>query len=297
MMAIIYNINNKYILAGLFIILGLCPSAFSQGSIFGEVRNSDNSTPISGIIYFIGYLDDTDEEIRIRGCTGAGYDNGYWFDDFQNYLTATSGNPYDFHFFNFNNGEMAILSGTIPFNSYHQVNVRLTDLPWPNPPENIEAILQEDSSILISWDYQPGNTYRIYRRLWTSNGSFFRLDDASGSLDNPGIDDSLYVDNTVDNVSGYDYLIIPLEDETVGRHSLPVTVQSDPNYFLCGDADGNNLIQIFDISSIIIYLYLEGPPPAQMEAANCDGRPELNLFDITYLIFYLYLGGPAPICE
>jgi len=65
-------------------IVALTPlSAMAQGSIFGTVQNSDLTTPAAGEINFVGFLDDTDEEIRIESSTGAGYDAGNWYDDFQ----------------------------------------------------------------------------------------------------------------------------------------------------------------------------------------------------------------------
>jgi hypothetical protein len=293
--------DRKTAVSGFLLMLVLLGFFFTradaQGTIFGEVRNFDYSTPLNGYIYFIGYLDNTDEEIRLTGCTGAGYDNGYWFDDFQNYLTEAVGNPYTFHFYNFFNGQGAVITGTIPSDSYHQVDVDLSSVQWPSPPNSVNAILLPDSTIRVSWKYQPGNTYRIYRRTISSNGSFFRIDDPTGSLSNPGVDDSMYIDATVDNINGYSYIVIPVNNGVLGRYSNIVSVYSDPDFFLCGDADGNGLIQIFDIAYIVSYIYLNGPAPKPLAAANCDGGPELNIFDITYLVAYLYLNGPDPICE
>ena len=95
-------------------ILMMSSSAFAQGSIYGIVANSDLSTPANGEISFVGFLDDTDEEIRIETCDGAGYDAGNWFDDFQNYLTEAPGNPYDYHFYNTANGDGYHLEDVIP---------------------------------------------------------------------------------------------------------------------------------------------------------------------------------------
>ena len=61
-------------------------SARAQGSIFGLVTNPDMSIPAEGELTFVGFLDDTDEEIRLESCDGAGYDAGNWMDDFQNFL-------------------------------------------------------------------------------------------------------------------------------------------------------------------------------------------------------------------
>ena len=55
-------------------------------------------------------------------------------------------------------------------------------------------------------------------------------------------------------------------------------------------------VNIFDITYIISYLYLEGPPPDVLASANVNGDATVNIFDITYLIAFLYMEGPAPIC-
>jgi len=63
-----------------------------------------------------------------------------------------------------------------------------------------------------------------------------------------------------------------------------------------GYCNGDDLINIFDITYIISYLYRDGPAPVPYTL--CSGDPNCdcttNIFDITYLISYLYLSGPAP---
>ncbi len=69
----------------------------------------------------------------------------------------------------------------------------------------------------------------------------------------------------------------------------------DSEVYPFGDADGNAEINIFDVTHIIGFLYLNGPEPRydlMIGDANCDGA--VNLFDATYLITFLYLGGPEP---
>ncbi len=114
-------------LLSLLIVLFLIPaeSVWAQGSIFGTVTNSDLSTPADGEISFFGFLDDTDEEIKIDLCVGIGYDNGNWLDDFQNYLTESAGNPYDYYFYNLTNNEGFVLEGLIPNNSFYEQNISL----------------------------------------------------------------------------------------------------------------------------------------------------------------------------
>jgi len=63
-----------------------------------------------------------------------------------------------------------------------------------------------------------------------------------------------------------------------------------------GDANGNLVINILDITYLINYLYKGGPAPIPYEI--CSGDPNancaVNILDITYLINFLYKGGPLP---
>ena len=65
---------------------------------------------------------------------------------------------------------------------------------------------------------------------------------------------------------------------------------------ICGDVNGDYIIDIFDITHLIFYLYMDGLQPVDFQMADVNGDGELNIFDISYLISYLYLGGPAPNC-
>ena len=187
----------KWPIISVWLAIGLilsASSAFAQGSIFGTVSNADLSTPANGDISFFGYLDNTDEEIRLETSTGAGYDAGNWFDDFQNYLTEAPGNPYDYHFYNIANGEGFVLSKPIPNNSFQQENITLATVSWPAAPTGLSGTPVSGSTVIITWNGSPGVTYHVYRRNATSSGSFFRIDDPTGSLSNHGVADSFFVD-------------------------------------------------------------------------------------------------------
>ena len=62
-----------------------------------------------------------------------------------------------------------------------------------------------------------------------------------------------------------------------------------------GDVNNDAIINVFDVTYLINYSYLGGPPPAPdklMADANCDGI--VNIFDTTFLLAWLYKGGPPP---
>jgi len=67
--------------------------------------------------------------------------------------------------------------------------------------------------------------------------------------------------------------------------------------FICGDINGDDLINLLDITYLINFLYNDGPfPVPTLEAGDINGDGDVNILDITYLINYLYNDGPAPSC-
>ncbi len=64
----------------------------------------------------------------------------------------------------------------------------------------------------------------------------------------------------------------------------------------CGDANNDDQVNIFDVTFLISYLYLEGPSPLYPHLSDVDNSGVINIFDITCLISYLYLGGAEPNC-
>jgi hypothetical protein len=63
-----------------------------------------------------------------------------------------------------------------------------------------------------------------------------------------------------------------------------------------GNCNGDQNLNIFDITYIITYLYLSGPAPIPYALCSADPNKDctVNIFDITYLISCLYLSGPPP---
>lgn len=66
--------------------------------------------------------------------------------------------------------------------------------------------------------------------------------------------------------------------------------------FICGNANGDTLVNILDITYIISYLYMSGPPPEPVESADVNNSGDVNILDITALIGFLYKEGPPLEC-
>ncbi len=66
--------------------------------------------------------------------------------------------------------------------------------------------------------------------------------------------------------------------------------------YVCGDMDNSANPDIADITVLIGYLYLNGPPPYPPGTGSVDCEEGIDISDLTALIAYLYLDGPPPCC-
>jgi hypothetical protein len=69
-----------------------------------------------------------------------------------------------------------------------------------------------------------------------------------------------------------------------------------PLGYICGDGNGDGLVDPADVVYLIAYLFRGGSPPNPLVAgdANCDGV--VGPADVVYLISYLFRNGPSPGC-
>lgn len=65
-------------------------------------------------------------------------------------------------------------------------------------------------------------------------------------------------------------------------------------YHLPGDADGNDLVNISDVTYAVNYIFGQGPEPNPPEAMDADCNGMENVTDVIYIISYIFSGGPAP---
>lgn len=64
--------------------------------------------------------------------------------------------------------------------------------------------------------------------------------------------------------------------------------------FLCGDANGDAVIDLGDVIFLISYLFRSGHPPYPLEAGDANWDGVVRVGDIVYLVNYLFRGGPPP---
>jgi hypothetical protein len=68
---------------------------------------------------------------------------------------------------------------------------------------------------------------------------------------------------------------------------------TDPPY-VCGDANGDRVIDISDAVSLIAYIFSGGPAPNPLISGDASCDKVVDISDVVYLITHIFSGGPAP---
>ena len=87
----------------------------------------------------------------------------------------------------------------------------------------------------------------------------------------------------VSNVMSYSPVVFPGQILTKG------ILRCDVDYTNDGIRD------ISDLTWLVAYLYLGGPPPVTIQSGDCDADWGIDIADVTQLVNYLYLAGPPPV--
>jgi hypothetical protein len=64
--------------------------------------------------------------------------------------------------------------------------------------------------------------------------------------------------------------------------------------YVCGDADGNGIVNISDAVYLISYIFGGGSDPDPLLSGDADCNQIVNISDAVYLISYIFGGGSAP---
>lgn len=278
--------------------------ALGQGNIFGTVKNADLTSPPAGQLSWVGFLDGTDDEIRIESNIGAGYDGANWYDDFQNYTTEAAGNPYDFLFVNSANGQSYHLAGPIPANGFQQEDVILAAGASPAMPSGLVARIVGTNRIRLSWNAVVGAGLHIYRRTATNNGIFRRMDNPVGNLGNVGVADTVFVDSTWDGITNVVYL--GMSDDGAGHYSAHsaeiVPANSTCDCHCHADPTCDGVTDVLDVVGVVNEAFRGGLavadatcPHKSRDDFNCDCV--VDVLDVVLVVTQAFRGGTAAVCD
>jgi hypothetical protein len=66
--------------------------------------------------------------------------------------------------------------------------------------------------------------------------------------------------------------------------------------WICGDANGDDAVNVADAVCLINYVFKGGAAPDPLEAGDANADNGTNVGDAVYLINYVFKGGPEPVC-
>jgi subtilisin family serine protease len=83
-------------------------------------------------------------------------------------------------------------------------------------------------------------------------------------------------------------------DSLDALQTLPAHLQVVVPPPLCGDATGEDVIDISDAIALIAYIFAGGPAPTPYSVGNVNCDSLVDISDVVYLITYIFSGGAAP---
>lgn len=97
-------------------------------------------------------------------------------------------------------------------------------------------------------------------------------------------------------IGGHSDFVLRVDDDGDGvvDRSVPPDSIVTSRDFVCGDANGDAVVDISDAVYLIAYIFSGGSAPTPLLAgdANCDSAVDIS--DVVYLIAYIFSGGQAP---
>jgi len=95
--------------------------------------------------------------------------------------------------------------------------------------------------------------------------------------------DTIFIQSLVEDSSAIQTLAVP----------VMMTVDG---FRVCGDANGDNTIDIGDAVYLVDYVFREGSAPASFKSADTNLDGTVNIGDIVVIVGFIFRSGPPPAC-
>ena len=94
-----------------------------------------------------------------------------------------------------------------------------------------------------------------------------------------------------------DTVLVPvLDTNAVKIYDGAITVTAQP--WACGDINNDGqILDVSDLTYLVAYMFVGGPAPYWIEAADADGTGIIDISDMVDWIDYLFRFGPMPTCQ
>jgi hypothetical protein len=76
----------------------------------------------------------------------------------------------------------------------------------------------------------------------------------------------------------------------------PSLVREGVTPIVCGDASGDDQVNVSDAVYVVAWIFKGGPGPVDMVAADADCNGQNNISDAVHIVNWVFKGGPDPCC-
>jgi hypothetical protein len=153
-----------------------------------------------------------------------------------------------------------------------------------------------NDTTIIEW-YQLGNynaaydTLTTFEIIITSDGNIVFQYKEIGET---GLENTALIGLSAIGCDATPFIDHGIPAENIVADSTIVRFENNMIMVMAGDCNNDSIINIFDVTQLIGYLYMEGDPPDPIASGDVNCDTTINIFDVTHLISYLYLSGPPP---
>ncbi len=150
--------------------------------------------------------------------------------------------------------------------------------------------MDESGNSVIIWRDNRTNTYDIYAQKYDTSGN---LVGSNYLVINPTyLPDVQHIPSVV--TDGDNIYFTWMDARRARGYDIYAKVVDWSWHNICGDANGDELVDVGDVVYLINYLFKGGPAPIPWEAGDANSDGMVDVGDVVYLINYLFKGGPAP---
>jgi len=178
--------------------------------------------------------------------------------------------------------------------------------PGPDPIDMGGLFLTDDFTNTTQWMF-PDTTLEAgeFLLVWCDNdeedGPLHTNFKLSGDGEELGLFNTLAAGN-----SAIDSLTFGTQSDDIsyGRYpdgadnwmyfDVPTPGATNISYYICGDVNASEFVDIDDVVYLIQYLFAGGPEPIPLAGGDVDCSGGIDIDDVVYLISYLFQGGPSP---
>jgi hypothetical protein len=182
--------------------------------------------------------------------------------------------------------------------SFSSANYFYTECMTPWPPEAYNPVnYAMNVSQPVFMDWSDVETAVQYELLVYDEG------DLGTPVVNISTASSSYTATTLEDGTTYLWMLRTQNSCGLGPWSYEIDDPPIPWEFttaqddvaICGDANGDNQVNVGDAVYVINYVFKGGPAPNPLCAGDANGDGQVNVGDAVYLISYVFKGGPPPV--